>query len=776
MAMDSSWSDELLDLSGFSDDLNDDVTKALAGYDGTNRGDVERDLERLNKRDLEDSREVIFVVAKKKVILCSREEEGGGDSGDADTNETHEQPRRIDLCVNQWKLQCRRKKAKLAYDIMGMVLYATGHCKDFPSKTVRDASLDKGGLDEDTEDEPLANQLSQEVAATTGAIVCELVSKSKDSEIHSITIENTVNGDDDPEKGDDNECDIDEGEPTADTPPVEESIIVCTTPKPVAEDNPPESNPPDTTKEIPVPVAKCPTCGCGCEGRKSVPIVKSTSTSDLKKSARMEMERRLEDDEIPVNRTEFEYYMDFNDSAVADNKKAIDGIIEWREGVQHWMKSLEASYRKELAEVKSQHAAIIAELRNPKQCRRSEASKHTSVEISQTQAPMQDSEGDESVWDFPMEQRTPVKKTVSARADVDGYKPGNNNTVNRTKGLDANEGFDLSKPKQACTDTDINPSVLDLSKKSRERTETESIVEADAPIDYSNPYIVLSDDYNKDSPDVPRGQPIVPRQGRRDNRQVRDQVTREPPPVTRQSNQRKESQPLPRRSPKRPRNPQRGTMRVGNINTYPRDLFGPIVPEAAARAAVPVQENVTQGTSSRSGQPNPNTSARNNTGPPNVTHNDNYSSGSTSTDPDSPTYAETTSKNSWKTAKGQNKRRRLTKTIYKTVPELKASRQSRCIEYYVQGLDYVMCSSHEEFEEIVEVHCKRRGIIPIDVCIIPVYRNKAKAGCKVTVWEEDSNKLNSEGFWPDDASIRLWEDRPRKGKQGQYDNDNGNDL
>ena len=403
--MDGSWSDELLDLSGIADDVDTEVTKVLAGFDGTNRGNVEKELEKFNKRTLEDTREVFFILAKEKVVLCSKAEEEGGD---ATANETHDRTKRLGPCVDQWKLNNRRKNAKLAYDLMGLILYATGFSKDFPSKVVKDASLDKGSLDEDTEEEILLDQLNQDTADPAGQIVCELVDKSEESEIHRITIsgdglQERASTDENHTKDDPVEATNIVGEEEDQAKETESEDEVDSEKE--GENNLETDNLGDTA---------CTACGCDCKRRYLEHNEKSASKSVFRLAMDMARRMRMDEEEVPLTKTEFEYYVDYNDEMVSNNKKKIEGIVEWRSNVQNWMKSMEASYRKELADVKSQQEAIITELKKPRR----------GVPIEEnprpTQATRSDSDGS-SVWEIQMEQRTPVKPApnVSRKTNVD---------------------------------------------------------------------------------------------------------------------------------------------------------------------------------------------------------------------------------------------------------------------------------------------------------------------------------------------------------------------
>ena len=89
----------------------------------------------------------------------------------------------------------------------------------------------------------------------------------------------------------------------------------------------------------------------------------------------------------------------------------------------------------------------------------------------------------------------------------------------------------------------------------------------------------------------------------------------------------------------------------------------------------------------------------------------------------------------------------------------------------MQELDYSTCTCKEDLEDIVFEHCKENGMNPIDLCTIPMNGSRIKAGCKVTVRDEDYDRALTLDFWPRGAIVRPWENRPRKRKQaddGRY--------
>ena len=57
------------------------------------------------------------------------------------------------------------------------------------------------------------------------------------------------------------------------------------------------------------------------------------------------------------------------------------------------------------------------------------------------------------------------------------------------------------------------------------------------------------------------------------------------------------------------------------------------------------------------------------------------------------------------------------------------------------------------------------GVTPIFIRIIPVKYDCTRTGCRVTVVEEDFERVLMNDFWPENIRVREWTQRPR-------DNDN----
>ena len=88
---------------------------------------------------------------------------------------------------------------------------------------------------------------------------------------------------------------------------------------------------------------------------------------------------------------------------------------------------------------------------------------------------------------------------------------------------------------------------------------------------------------------------------------------------------------------------------------------------------------------------------------------------------------------------------------------------------YLQGLDLEGCSDDEEIIDSVREYCRDHGIKPVFIRIIPVRYDSNRAGCKLTVVEEDFERVLDDEFWPDNITVREWTYRPPDNR----DNDDG---
>ena len=128
-------------------------------------------------------------------------------------------------------------------------------------------------------------------------------------------------------------------------------------------------------------------------------------------------------------------------------------------------------------------------------------------------------------------------------------------------------------------------------------------------------------------------------------------------------------------------------------------------------------------------------------------------------------YAEASGKEPWTTSDGK-KNKRMGKSPFKKMPELKSAAEAALKEIYIQELDCSNCNGQRDFEGMVMRYCKKRGLDAVDACTIPVKNSRTKSGCKLTVQSSDYDAAMDSDFWPRGASVRPWTQRPKGGMNG----------
>ena len=122
-------------------------------------------------------------------------------------------------------------------------------------------------------------------------------------------------------------------------------------------------------------------------------------------------------------------------------------------------------------------------------------------------------------------------------------------------------------------------------------------------------------------------------------------------------------------------------------------------------------------------------------------------------------YASVAAKQRWETV--QNKKRKFEKVSPKRAFPLKGIAATCNRDVYLQGLEVGEGDGEEDMIESVRSYCLERGITPVFIRIIPVKYDCTRVGCRLTVTEEDFERVIDEGLWPDYISVREWTQRPR---------------
>ena len=122
-------------------------------------------------------------------------------------------------------------------------------------------------------------------------------------------------------------------------------------------------------------------------------------------------------------------------------------------------------------------------------------------------------------------------------------------------------------------------------------------------------------------------------------------------------------------------------------------------------------------------------------------------------------YASAVATTKWKTM--QSKKRKFEKVSPKLTFPLKGKPSTCNRDVYLQGLDVGDGNGSEDMMESVRSYCVDKGVTPLYIRIIPVRYDCTRVGCRLTISEEDFERVMDELFWPDDVSVREWTPKPR---------------
>ena len=134
-------------------------------------------------------------------------------------------------------------------------------------------------------------------------------------------------------------------------------------------------------------------------------------------------------------------------------------------------------------------------------------------------------------------------------------------------------------------------------------------------------------------------------------------------------------------------------------------------------------------------------------------------------------YSKIVTNSGWKTV--ANKKRKFDNVSPRMSRPLKGIAATVNREVYLQGLDLEGCVSEDDIVESVKSYCLDNGIKPVYIRIIPVRNDQTRVGCKLTVVEEDFERVVDSEFWPDNISAREWTPRPRDNNGNNNGNNGG---
>ena len=121
-------------------------------------------------------------------------------------------------------------------------------------------------------------------------------------------------------------------------------------------------------------------------------------------------------------------------------------------------------------------------------------------------------------------------------------------------------------------------------------------------------------------------------------------------------------------------------------------------------------------------------------------------------------YAKMVTKNGWTTVQ---KKRKFESVSPKVGFPLRGIPTTVNRNVYLQGLDMSEGQCAEDMADSIRAYLRERGVIAIFIRIIPVRNDSTRTGCKLTIKEEDFERVIQDDFWPDDVTVREWTPRVR---------------
>ena len=88
---------------------------------------------------------------------------------------------------------------------------------------------------------------------------------------------------------------------------------------------------------------------------------------------------------------------------------------------------------------------------------------------------------------------------------------------------------------------------------------------------------------------------------------------------------------------------------------------------------------------------------------------------------------------------------------------------------YLQGLHMSNGLGEEDIADSIRMYLTEKNITPVFIRIIPVKYDDTRTGCKLTIVDEDYERVISEDFWPDDVTVRDWTPRNRDNNDASGD-------
>ena len=187
MATDSLDDEVLLDLNTLVGYFDYEMSEILMKFDALNKADFESELvDRCDKDQLRSLRDRIFELSKDKIVL-DLDDKDATKLPDDEMLASIDQSKPLAEHISQWEAVNRRAKHKLANDTFHFLCYLLGHSPRFPTKLLREISLDKGCIGNDTLSNDLENLFLQDLSKTAGPVDVTILHSEGSKEQHLVT-------------------------------------------------------------------------------------------------------------------------------------------------------------------------------------------------------------------------------------------------------------------------------------------------------------------------------------------------------------------------------------------------------------------------------------------------------------------------------------------------------------------------------------------------------------------------------------------------------------
>ena len=715
------------------------------------RKKIERELaNECDKRDVLEAREKIFGLAKEKVLRCMDDESMNKLLGDACKNTSLDRQSLLRRYVEQWRLVTRRVEHKICSDTMDLLYFVLDRDAIFPGKLVKESSLNKGSLSAKGIDQALAEQFTRDVEnkgnETTSVVVasremnqlCEvnIVPKVTKSQRSVSTVQNE---DEEPAPSGDNANEI--SPTTCARCRRETALRTKGVDKATLTDN---VSPARRAVEV---------------GTKATKTYKSMASQT--------------DEETPILRTEFDYHSDYVDRKIGENERKVNELSRWRNVAQGKIKESGQSGRRNAESIKDLAAKQNACNNELDQYKREVEARFfalsevmegriLAVESKVAALPADErhadniAEGmgdDESVWDIPDEQSCPEERYQDDPSTQPAMQMQQTSTQKPTT---------RGRPNAVVPAADRrNPMLQNRARSSEGRMGAKKSYKLDIEI-------VDSDSEDAECARSAGTEQVTP-DGKRRRRDGYDTEGSSYGRGRDDTAGRQSNQAMAAIEEERDWSDDGEQHDDGPWSDIAEDNEGGYTGDTVVNRKSGPNTNGNGRDRSSNGDrrivvsraaPNRSNTRGESYEVVGGKHEPSNGGGQTVSAESYAGAAGKPPKYDWSIADGKGRKRKVDERRH----SLKGIKTISQRDVYVQGIDYRGLANYTEVENEVKGYCKDNGISLLFIKVIPVKLDNTQVGCKISVKEEDFDRIMSEEFWPEFVTVRPWVFRPKDGR------------